>query len=98
MTGLSSGSSTSSSAVELDWTDFSSAPQNGGSPIISYIVYWDQGTDSWTELIGETSNNILTTYLKNTGISEGNSYVFKVAAKNIWGTGDFSSEFTIVAA
>jgi len=91
--------STSHSAVAISWSAVS-APQNGDSAILSYIVYWDAGagTGSFTELVGETSQSTATTYTITTGIVTGTSYQFKIKAVNKWGTGEFSATVLSVLA
>lgn len=47
------GPLTNNTYIDLQWT----APDNGGSPITSYVVYWNQGINNTTpipyvELIG----------------------------------------------
>lgn len=71
----------------------------GGSSIISYNVYWNQGNTNnvWVNLIGETSDYSATSYMA-TSVTEGETYQFKIRANNRWGWGDFSSVTTILAA
>lgn len=42
---------TSNTQLVVDWVALTS-PQNGASPVLSYGVMWDQGINSWTELVG----------------------------------------------
>lgn len=86
---------TTSSSLIIDWT----APTTNGASITSYNVVWDSGTSgvTWTSLVGEATDFTALTYTK-TGVTSGDSYQFKVRAKNIWGWGAYSSALTIVAA
>ena len=71
--------------VVLNWA----APaSNGGSPITGYTIY--QGTTSGSEALLATIGNVLT--YTGTGLTNGQTYYFKVAAVNIMGTGTNSTE------
>jgi hypothetical protein len=67
------GASTSNKQVEVNWETVN-FPMNGGSSITSYVVYWDQGTNAWVELIGETSKYTLTSYTIYTNVIAGLTY------------------------
>jgi hypothetical protein len=71
-----------------------------GAAITSYNLYWDAGTSgsSYLSLIGEATDFTGLTHTQTSDVIEGNSYKFKVRAKNIFGWSDFSSVLTIVAA
>ncbi len=61
--------------VNLTWT----APENNGSPIISYkIVRWETGSDVYTTFPNLSTN----TFAVATGLKNGVSYSFKVIAIN----------------
>ncbi len=83
------GSATSRNVVELLWTQVTS-PDDGGSPILSYNVYWDRGTGTWSNLVGQTSDYMLLKYSVGGSIVESGTYQFKIRAKNRWGFGPFS--------
>ena len=56
ITDLVEDSQTSHQQVVIDW----SAPDDGGSPILSYVIYWDNGDTNaavgdFTELVGQPS-------------------------------------------
>ena len=70
----------------------------GGSSIVSYNLYWDQGNGNWITLVGQYSNYLGTSFTMAIGIVQGNTYNFKVRAKNKWGFGAFSTPFPIFAA
>ena len=97
MAAITSGSATSHSQIELDWTALTS-PNNGDSAITSYGIQWDQGTSTYVELIGESSDNLLTSYIVASGITAGTTYTFKIRAQNKWGWGDYSTTTSILAA
>ena len=71
----------------------------GGSPIISYSLEWDSGSNGafFTSLIGETSNNILLTYTK-TLLTAGANYQFRYRVKNIFGWSPYSTAISALAA
>ena len=75
----------------LSWT----APaDNGGLNIITYKVeYSSNGGSNWTEYQHPNSSS---TSLAVTGLNNGSSYVFRVAATNSVGTGTFSSNSATV--
>jgi uncharacterized membrane protein len=91
---------TSNTQIQIEWTALTTLAQTGGSDITSYNVYWDQGSlvDEWVSLIGEGSDYTSTSYIITTGVTEGETYTFKVRAENRWGYGAFSSVTQILAA
>ncbi len=79
---LTSGDGT----VSLTWT----APATGGAAISGYDVEWstDDGTTWSTPLASATSSPAASATV--TGLTNGTPYVFRIAAINGNGTGDFS--------
>jgi hypothetical protein len=75
-----------SAQVSLTWT----APvSNGGSAITDYIIQYSSNSGStWTTFADTVST---TTSVTVTGLTNGTSYVFHVAAKNAAGTGSYST-------
>jgi titin len=70
--------------VALTWT----APFNGGAPITDYVVrYSSNGGTSWTTFADGTSTATTATV---TGLTNGTSYLFQVAAVNTVGSGAFA--------
>lgn len=84
------GSTTTESQITLNWVALTGA-STGYSPILSYIVYWDNG--SGTPNI-QLTNSLVTSYTV-IGLT-GTSYIFTVAAVNIYGQGPPSTPVTIV--
>ena len=82
--------------VVITW----SAPDNGGSSILSYVIYWDNGDSNaeLTELVGSPSQLTQTTYTVSDSIVPGVTYRFKVKAVNKWGSGIFSDVLQVLAA
>ncbi|MFI5035861.1 MAG: fibronectin type III domain-containing protein [Acidimicrobiales bacterium] len=84
------GTSSENGEAAITWVPPAS---NGGTPIISYVVRFspDNGAD-WTTA---TSNAVGSSYTV-TGLNNGGSYVFEVAAVNSTGTGAYSSLSNVV--
>ena len=77
--------------VSLTWT---SPPNDGGNPITDYVIqYSSNGETNWTTFDDGTSTNTSATV---TGLTNGTSYIFKVAATNSAGTGSYSSNSSSV--
>jgi hypothetical protein len=45
------GFATSRSMIEILWTAVV-PPNDGGSPVLSYNLYWDRGVGTWINLVG----------------------------------------------
>jgi formylglycine-generating enzyme required for sulfatase activity len=78
------------SQVLLTWT----APlDNGGSPSTDYVIqHSSTGTAPWTTLLSASTATSATV----TGLTNGTSYVFRVAAVNAAGTGTSSIPVTVI--
>lgn len=63
---------TSKTQVAITW---SAGPSNGGSVVIDYTIFWDQGINSFVQA---TSGITALAYTRSTGISTGTAYKFKV--------------------
>jgi predicted phage tail protein len=87
--GLSA--SAGNAQVVLTWSAPSS---NGGSSISGYKVY--MGTNSGGETLFITLGNVLT--YTNTGLTNGQTYYYKVSAFNSVGEGTFSNEAIAIPA
>jgi FtsP/CotA-like multicopper oxidase with cupredoxin domain len=76
-----------SAQVSLTWT----APtSNGGTPVSSYRIEQSvNGGATWTTVVGSTGNAAVTRTI--TGLTNGTTYVFHVAAINGAGLGAFST-------
>lgn len=82
---------TSDEQVKIVWTD---GGNNGGTPVLDYSVYFDQGANDWVLL----SNNVLAREFTKTGLNAGTTYAFKVASRNSVGLGPESASVSILAA
>jgi hypothetical protein len=78
--------------VVVSWTAPSS---NGGSAITDYVIQYSSNSgSSWTTFSDGTST---ATSVSVTGLTNCTSYVFRVAAVNIGGAGDYSLASTAVS-
>jgi hypothetical protein len=74
-----------SRSVRLDWAPSAS---NGGSPVTDYTIqYSSNGGESWMTFPDGSSTALAATV---TGLANGSSYVFRVAAVNAAGTSVFT--------
>jgi hypothetical protein len=76
------------------------APADGGSPLTSIALEWDAGTTgaTWTALVGEESDSLVTSWVVDIGVTRGALHRFRHRAKNIFGWGAYSAETAIKAA
>jgi len=91
--------STTSSYITVTWLALTQ-PANGMTAVLSYNLQWDAGSSGtlWSELAGESTDYLQTTYTVSSGILPGASYRFRVRARNSLGWGDHSNETTVKAA
>jgi hypothetical protein len=81
--------------IHLQWSE----PDDGGSPILGYIVYYKLvGAAAYEELVGEVSGFTLLEYRITHGVIEGASYEFIVKAINRWGESTWFSDPTVILA
>ena len=79
--------------IEVQWVALEGL-QTGDSDILSYNLYWDDGSDTLDiELCDEMRTQFVVT-----GLVGGQIYKFKVRARNIYGYGLFSPEFELEAS
>jgi hypothetical protein len=98
-------SETSPTQLQVSWAALTTDAETGGLTIISYELEYDKGTGdaidtaSWTTLLGNPSDSLLTEYLvAGDTIIGGTDYQFRVRAKNALGWGDWSSIGTVAAS
>jgi len=72
-------------------------PEDGGSPVLTLHLEWDQGKGVWSSLIGGTSYSKLTSFIV-TGLTPGKWYQFRYRAKNDFGWGGYSDPVSVQAA
>lgn len=86
---------TSYKLIHLEWTP----PDNGGSDILSYIIYYKLfNLPDYEELVGEVSGFDDISYMITYGIIEGAQYDFKIKALNRWGESEWWSDPTTILA
>jgi hypothetical protein len=81
------------SQIDLSWTDVTT-PANGNSDITLYSLYWDNGSGTSNIVLLEA----LQTTIQVTGLTGATTYKFKVKARNIYGSGEFSTELAVLAS
>ncbi len=74
----------SSTSATVTWV----APAQGGAPISAYEVQWALASAPTTWIGTQSTGNVLNTTV--TGLTAGQSYVFRVAASNAFGQSAFS--------
>jgi hypothetical protein len=88
--------SQSATTISISWL----APYNGGTPITTYKIWWDDGlggaTSSFVEKVGSTG--VVTTFTLSSGIVTDKVYQIAVRAVNAIGDGPLFSAITIRAA
>lgn len=67
---------------------------NGGSQILDYSVFFDQGLQSWTLV----ASNIQSRQYVVPGLTIGVRYTFYVRSRNVFGQSSNSATVTILAA
>ena len=78
--------------IKFSWTQGLS---NGGTDVIDYNVYYDQGLSTYVLLAEKLTNLYFTT---TTTLTPSVTYSFKVTARNTVGSSNYSSEISILAA
>jgi hypothetical protein len=73
--------------------------ETGGSPILSYRLDWDDGTDMiiWPTLVGEDTPYLGTTWTQSVNVP-GKYYNFRLSLQNAQGWSDYSPVASIQAA
>ena len=84
---------TSASKIRVTWQ---AGASNGGSQVIDYWLYYDQGTSNWVELAGSLVG--IYSYTTTISLTPGVTYSFKVASRNSVGYSDFSTTLAVLAA
>jgi hypothetical protein len=83
---------TTDTVIRFTWSDGSS---DGGTAVIDYSVYYDQGTNNYVLLDAAVSTQFYTTLVT---LIPGVLYSFKVTARNTVGSGELSVALAVLAA
>jgi hypothetical protein len=75
---LAEGLETNEVQVHVEWQSQTSHTETQGSPITSYHLLWDEGSNglTWTDVIGLGSNNLQTEYIITNKVQPGQFYNF----------------------
>ena len=79
--------------ITVEWTELTGA-QTGNSDILSYNLYWNDGSG---DLTIELCDSLRTSFTV-TSLIGSTTYSFKVRAFNIYGYGEFSDVYQVVAS
>jgi hypothetical protein len=78
--------------IKFSWTQ---GVSNGGTEVIDFNVYYDQGLSTYVLL----AEKLTSSYFTSTAtLTPGVTYSFKVTARNNVGSSDYSSVISILAA
>jgi len=88
-------SSGSSNSLTVFWEGIATDAQTGASPIMSYGLEYKTGAGAWTTLQGDPTDSLNLSYIIN-GLVAGQSYSFRVRAKNEFGWGPYSNESSFI--
>lgn len=84
----------STTSITMEWAE-PSETDSGNATITSYTLLWNNGgTGTPTTTL---TDSLVTSYTIS-GLTAGQSYIFKVRANNIYGPGDYSDEVTVEAS
>ena len=83
-------------SLTVTWDALTLSAYTGGSDITSYKLEWDQGTSTWDTLVGGSSDQIVPRSYTRTSLTAGQSYKFRLTAKNVYGWGVVSNEVTMI--
>lgn len=74
------GSTSSETLIEVTWNPLIAIADTGNSAILSYGLQWDSGTSgaSWINLVGYSSDYLLTSFTISSGVAPGTTYRFKL--------------------
>jgi hypothetical protein len=82
---------TTATQIGLTW---SAGAENGGAPVIDYRLTFDQGTGTWVTY----ASGIQTTQITVMSLSPGNTYAFRVEARNSYAYSALSAVISQLAA
>lgn len=82
---ITRGELTSEDLLQVEWTELVTRAETGDSPILSYNLEYDQGTNTWVTVVGETQNYQLSSVIITENVVAGTIYTFRIRAKNVYG-------------
>ncbi len=89
---INDASSTTAYLIRFTWNE---GVSNGGSKVIDYDIYYDQGLGIYILLTQKCTN----TYFATSAIlTPGVTYSFKLTARNSVGSSDYSTVLSVLAA
>lgn len=88
---ISRGPTTDEATLDVRWIPLISPTEIGDSEILSYNLQYDQGINTWVDVIGQSSYYPNTQIIITDGIQAGVTYNFRIRALNIYG---WSSQFS----
>lgn len=98
MQPLTRNALTDPTVIVIDWLPLTS-PADGDSPVLGYHVMWKHSdSETWSDLVYPDFPYIETTASATQSLIEGDSYEFKVRARNVYGFGEFSDIQAIIAS
>ena len=71
--------------IDVYWDPLLTAPGDGGSPVLSYHLQYDNGTAAtdWFDVVGLAPDSLATSILVSSQLVSGTVYGFRVRARNI---------------
>lgn len=95
-----SGPATGPTQLDVNWTSLILPADNGGSPVLSYNLQYDNATAAvnWTDVVGLSPASVSTQVIVSSTVVSGAMYGFRVRASNIFGWGPYSLVTYIQAA
>ncbi len=88
---ITRGETTDEATLDIRWTPLVTASDTGDSEILSYNLQYDQGKNTWVDVIGQSSYYPLTQVVLTDGIQAGVHYNFRIRALNVYG---WSAQFS----
>lgn len=90
MNAPSKALTSTSTQLDIVWSAITANADTGASPITSYSLEWDQGTNTYDDLVGFTAPDTSLSYSKS-GLVAGTLYKFRLRAENALGWGPYST-------
>jgi hypothetical protein len=96
---VAQGSQTTEEQIEVKWSLVTDEYESGGTPILSYRLDWDNGTNLmiWTTLIGYESAYDGVAWIQG-GCVPGKTYHFRLSVQNAQGWSAYSPVTAVLAA